>query len=279
MHHGPESVPNQGLRWWGLSDRGKVRKQNEDAFLGLWINAQETHYLGTIGASSMSHADFVFAVSDGIGGAHAGEFASRTAVDKITRLLPKAYKQAALGLEAGFDDVLVELFDQIHRTLMFIGASYPEVEGMGATLSLCWFRPGWAYFGHIGDSRIYYFPRGGGFRQLTQDDTHVGWLFRTGKIKEYEARNHPGRNRLQKALGAGHQFVDPQVGAVGCEVGDRFLLCTDGVVDGLFDEALLDLVTSPPADGLNPAQRIVQQALAQSGRDNTTAVVVEIAES
>lgn len=278
MHARSESPHvTQALRWWGLSDRGKVRKQNEDAFLGLWIDAQESHLLGKIGESSMSHADFVFAVSDGIGGAHAGEFASRTVVDKTQRLLPKAFKQAALGLEAGFDDVLVELFEQIHRTLMFIGNSYPEVEGMGATLSLCWFRPGWAYFGHIGDSRIYYFPRAGGFKQLTQDDTHVGWLYRTGKIKEYEARTHPGRNRLQKALGAGHQFVDPQVGAVGCEIGDRFLLCTDGVVDGLFDEALLDLITSPPNDGLNPAQRIVQQAVAQSGRDNTTAIVVEIA--
>ena len=199
-------------------------------------------------------------------------------MEKITRLLPKAYKQAALGLDAGFDDVLVELFDQIHKTLMLIGNSYPECEGMGATLSLCWFRPGWAYFGHIGDSRIYYFPkRDGGFRQVTQDDTHVGWLYRQGKINEYELRTHPGRTRLQKALGAGHQFVDPQVGAVGCEPGDRFLLCTDGVVDGLFDEALLELVTAPIKGGVNPAQRIVQQAVAQSGRDNTTAIVVEIA--
>jgi protein phosphatase len=275
--------PNQqiasGLRWWGLSDRGRVRPHNEDAFVGLWIDARETHFLGKVGEASMEHADFVFAVSDGIGGAHAGEFASRTTVDKITKLLPRSYKQAALGLEAGFSDVLEELFDQIHRTLCFMGNSYPECQGMGATLSVCWFRPGWVYFGHIGDSRIYYFPkREGGFRQITHDDTYVGWLFRTKQINEREARNHPRRNMLQKALGAGHQFVDPQVGAVGCEPGDLFLLCTDGVVDGLFDHSLHELATTAPPgmEELNPAQRLVKTAVANTGRDNTTAVVVEL---
>ena len=68
----------------------------------------------------------------------------------------------------------------------------------------------------------------------------MGWLFRNGKINEREARTHPRRNLLQKALGAGHQFVDPQVGAVAYEPGDRFLLCTDGLVDGLYDEQLLE---------------------------------------
>ena len=59
-------------------------------------------------------------------------------------------------------------------------------------------------------------------KQLTEDDTHVGWLFRNGKINEYEARTHPRRNVLQKALGGDNQFVDPQVGAVACERGDIF---------------------------------------------------------
>ena len=154
----------------------------------------------------------------------AGEFASRITVEKITRLLPRTFQQGAVGLEAGLTDVLEELFDQIHRALLFVGGSYEETAGMGATLSLCWFTSGWMYFGHIGDSRIYYLPaREGGIRQITQDDTYVGWLYRNGKINEREARTHPRRNVLQKALGAGNQFVDPQVGAVACEPGDLFL--------------------------------------------------------
>ena len=89
---------------------------------------------------------------------------------------------------------------------------------MGATLSLAWFTPGWMYFAHIGDSRIYYRSgREGTLRQITHDDTYVGWLFRKGEINEREARTHPRRNVLQRALGAGNQFVEPQVGAVVCE--------------------------------------------------------------
>ena len=222
------------LKWFGWTDRGKVRPNNEDAFLGLQFDAREVHHLGKHGEAPLTNNDFVFAVSDGMGGARAGEYASRIAVEKITKLLPRSFQQSALGLDAGCADVLTELFVQIHRALTYLGSSYEECAGMEATLSLCWFSPGWMYFAHIGDSRIYYLPaREGGIKQLSHDDTHVGWLFRNGKINEREARDHPMRNVLQKALGGGNQFVDPQVGAVAYEPGDIFLLCTDGLTEGI----------------------------------------------
>jgi protein phosphatase len=135
------------------------------------------------------------------------------------------------------------------------------------------------YFGHVGDSRIYYLPaREGGIKQLSHDDTHVGWLFRNGKLNEREARSHPRRNVLQKALGGGNQFVDPQVGAVGYAPGDIFLLCTDGLVEGLYDGQLVELLRSPEfaGAGQNPAQRLVESAVQKDGRDNTTALVIEV---
>ena len=279
MNDLPDTSPTL-LQWSGVTDVGKVRRNNEDTFLGLQFDAQEVRFLGKVGEASTEHADFVFAVSDGMGGAMAGEFASRVTVEKITHLLPRAFKQSAVGLNAGFEDVLEELFDQIHKALLYLGESYEECAGMGATLSLCWFAPGWMYFAHVGDSRIYYLPaRGGGLRQVTDDDTHVGWLFREGKISEREARSHPRRTSLQKALGAGHQFVTPQVGAVAYEKGDLFLLCTDGLTDGLFDGQLLQRLRSPDAAeaALNPAQRLVAASLACAGRDNTTALVIEAA--
>ncbi len=266
------------LRWSGWTDRGKVRKNNEDSFLGLQFDAEEVRHLGKIGEGATEHDDYIFAVSDGMGGAMAGEFASRITVEKITRLLPRSYRQSASGLDAGIDDVLTELFDQIHRALIFLGQSYEECAGMGATLSLCWFTPGRMFFGHIGDCRIYYLSaREGGLRQITHDDTHVGWLFRNGKLNEREARNHPRRNVLQKALGAGNQFVTPQLGAVACEPGDVFLLCTDGIVDAFRDEQLLDRLRGSdfPIAG-NAAQQIVEAAVQASGRDNTTAQVIEL---
>jgi serine/threonine protein phosphatase PrpC len=91
------------------------------------------HYLGKIGEAFTGATDFVFAVSDGMGGAKAGEFASRITVDKITHLLPRSFKQSAMGLEAGFADVLTELFDQIHRALTFVGAVTRKCHGMQAT--------------------------------------------------------------------------------------------------------------------------------------------------
>ncbi len=270
----PPNEPPGHLRWFGLTDRGKVRPNNEDSFLCLQFDAQEVRYLGRIGEAPTGSADFIFAVSDGMGGARAGEFASRMAVDKITRLMPRSFKQSATGIVAGFEDVLTELFHEINRSLTYLGNSDPDCSGMGATLSMCWFTPGWMYHGHIGDSRIYYLPaQGGGIKQITQDDTHVGWLFRNGQINERQARDHPRRNALQKALGAGHQFVDPQVGAVAYETGDRFLLCTDGLVDGLYNAQIQDLVSGREA---NPAERLVRTAVEQAGRDNTTALMVEV---
>jgi len=267
------------LRWYGVTDRGKVRQNNEDAFVAVQFDGKELRYLGKVGEDSGSHNDFVFAVSDGMGGAMAGEYASRITIDKLAHLLPGFFKQKAGGLESGFADVLEELFDQVHRQLTYLGACYEECTGMGATLSLGWFTPGWMYFAHIGDSRIYYQSgRDSTLRQITHDDTYVGWLFRKGEINEREARTHPRRNVLQRALGAGNQFVDPQVGAVKCEPGDRFLLCTDGVIEGLYDSGLADLLTrpTPAAPDWNPAQLLVTTAVQNAGRDNTTAVVVEV---
>jgi len=272
--------PPLRLRWSGVTDRGKVRKNNEDSFVAIQFDAQELRYLGKVGEDSGEHNDFVFAVSDGMGGAMAGEFASRITVDKITHLLPRSYRLGVSGLESGFADVLEVLFEQVHKALTYLGSSYEECKGMGATLSMSWFTPGWMYFAHVGDSRIYYQPAGGGkLRRITHDDTYVDWLFRKGEINEREARTHPRRNVLQKALGAGNQFVDPQIGAVTCEPGDIFLLCTDGVVEGLYDHTIADLLQRPKdatADSWNPAQTLVTSSIENAGRDNTTALVVEL---
>ncbi|HUB87808.1 MAG TPA: protein phosphatase 2C domain-containing protein [Verrucomicrobiae bacterium] len=262
------------LKWSGCTDTGKVRANNEDAFLGLQFDARETHRLGKFGEASMETMDFAFAVSDGMGGARAGEFASSIAVEKITTLLPRAFKQSASGMNTGFADVLAELFSQIHRALVFVGGSYEETEDMQATLSLAWFTPGWMYLAHIGDSRIYHLPKGKTkIKQLTHDDTHTGWLFRAGKISERDAKTHPQRHALQRALGGDNQFVDPQVGAIAWERGDIFLLCTDGLTDGLYDNQLAELLRAKPE---NPARQLVETSVKNSGRDNTTALVVQI---
>ena len=132
--------------WSASTDPGRFRKNNEDAFLSLILDGEGVFRLGKFGEAPLSQQDFVFAVSDGMGGANAGEFASRIAVEQITRLLPSSFRLAAGGFSLGFQDVLGELFEQIHSELTLLGTSYEELNGMGATLSLCWLRPGWMYF-------------------------------------------------------------------------------------------------------------------------------------
>jgi len=274
-----EATAALSLKWFGWTDRGKVRKNNEDSFLGLQFDAREVRRLGRLGDASLASADCAFAVSDGMGGALAGEYASNIAVEKITTLLPRSFGQRAAGLDAGFDDVLTELFSQVHRALAYLGQSYEECHGMETTLSLCWFTPGWLYFGHIGDSRIYYLSkRDCSIKQISHDDTYVGWMFRSGQINEREARTHPRRNVLQKALGGSNQFVDPQVGAVGLERGDIFLICSDGLTEGLYNHNILDLLrpNNPPAPDYNPARQLVLEAVKNDGRDNTTALVIQV---
>ena len=274
----PLPAPLTDLRWSGLTDRGKVRPNNEDSFLALAFDGREVRRLGKIGNASSATSDFVFAVSDGMGGAKSGEFASRITVEKITQLLPKSFKLSASGMSSGFTDILLEVFHAIHYELLKFGYSYEECLGMGTTLTLGWLTPGWLYFGHIGDSRLYYLPQSGGITQLTHDHTHVGYLRRQGQINEREARAHPMRNALHQALGAGHQFIEPQFGAVALTPGDRFVLCSDGLVDGLWVRHIEALIRtpSPTEKKRSPAERLVAASLENSGQDNTTALAFEL---
>jgi protein phosphatase len=279
MEHHHRAPTSARLQWFGRTDRGKVRPNNEDAFLGLQFDGREVHRLGKFGDAATRNADLAFAVCDGMGGAKAGEVASRIAVEKITTLLPREFRHSATGLTTGFDDVLAELFGQIHQALALLGESYEECAGMETTLSLCWFTPQWMHFGHVGDSRIYYLPANSDtIKQLSHDDTHVGWLFRRGMLNEREARHHPRRNVLQKALGGSNQFVDPQVGAVAYEAGDMFLLCSDGLIEGLYDEQIAEIMRAKGVAATSPnlADRLVEASLENDGRDNTTALVIQV---
>ena len=276
MSDTPEHAP-QAIRWSGLTDVGRFRKNNEDAFLALALDGEGVRRLGKYGDAGLTENDYIFAVSDGMGGANAGEFASQIAVDKITRLLPQTFRAAAGGLAVGFQDLLGEIFDHIHRELSHMGQAYEELSGMGATLSLCWVRPGWMYFGHVGDSRIYHLPAAGGIQQVSHDHTHVGWQQRKGKLREIQARSHPGRNSLQQVLGGKNQNLSPQFGAVGYEAGDAFLICSDGLVEGLWDSGMKRLIRNPPKNApADVAQRLVAEAVQTDGKDNTTALVFEM---
>jgi protein phosphatase len=131
---------------------GRYRQNNEDSFLALTYDAREVRYLGKIGDSTLADGDFVFAVSDGMGGAKSGEFASRMVVQQVMRLMPRSYKQAAQGLDSGYGDVLDEICHKVHAELNTMGKMYSECTGMGATLSLTCFTPGLMHFPSLSHS-------------------------------------------------------------------------------------------------------------------------------
>ena len=120
----PLPAPQPDLRWSGLTDRGKVRPNNEDSFLALAFDGREVRRLGKIGNASSATSDFVFAVSDGMGGAKSGEFASRITVEKITQLLPKSFKLSASTIEQR--DVLARLHTQ---NLHMAGSCRGQLDG------------------------------------------------------------------------------------------------------------------------------------------------------
>lgn len=273
----PKEKPAQ-LRWSALTHPGRFRKNNEDAFIALRLDSEGYQVLGKIGEHPTVTNDLIFAVSDGMGGANSGEFASRIAVQKIADLLPASFRLGALGIQGNPPDILEELFTRIHAAMRDMAFHYEECQGMGATLSLGWFTPGWMHYAHAGDSRIYFLPRKSGeIRQLTEDHTHVASMLKKGLISEQQARVHPERNVLYNVLGGKNREVTAQIGAVGYQPGDRFIFCSDGLTEGLRPHRMLTLLDDPPprfADGL-PAERLFRDALEESGRDNITVMVIE----
>jgi len=267
----------QKIAWSGTTHPGRFRPNNEDQFLAMLLDKHGIRYLGKTGEASLEKCDFIFAVSDGMGGERSGEFASRIAMEKITIQLPRQFSLGEDRFSAYSDEILLELFKSIHADMLKLGRFDDNCRNMGATLTLAWFRRGRVYFGHIGDTRLYHLPTSGGITQVTEDHTHVGWLRRTGQLNEREARMHPRKNVLAQALGAGHRYLVPQVGVMDYDPGDRFVLCSDGVIEGLWDRGIEDVArgTATGTHAGSKAEQLVWTAVEESGRDNATAVVVE----
>ena len=262
------------VSWSCSTNVGKFRSNNEDSYLALMLKEEGVHFLGSQGKSEAGNSDYIFAVSDGMGGANSGEFASRIAVEKITSSLTQCSRSDSSEHGMG-SDVLTQLFRDINSEMNRYGESYPECKGMGATLSMCLLLPGSIRIAHIGDSRIYHLTtdeeENNIFQQLTDDDTRVASLLKNGEISKYEARNHPMRNMLTKALGADNQFVDPQIKEFRVKKGDRLLICSDGVTDGVCDSELEGLLNKG-----SDAEVVVDYAVQISGKDNATAVIIDL---
>jgi protein phosphatase len=209
-----------------------------------------------------------------MGGHTGGAIASQMVVSQLNRYIP-----AMLGdfNGAGSPGALIEnAIFSLHHHILRTAEGRPEIDDMGATVVFGLFCRGELHFGHVGDSRLYRF-RNGRLKQLTDDHSFVGKLQQEGKISEREARINPRRNILTQAIGAQCEFIHPQVGTSRVKKGDWFLICTDGVNDGLWDkhieqEFLMAGLTNNRPKGV--ASNLLERAFREAGNDDTTLFVI-----
>jgi protein phosphatase len=226
------------------SDTGRRRRRNEDNYVV---------------------APPLFAVADGMGGAQAGEVASRL---------------AASALEGGDSDGLEgpervdALIQEANRRIYDRASTDPSASGMGTTMTVALVEGMTVAMGHVGDSRAY-LVRGERMEQLTEDHSLVNELQKSGKLSAEEAQAHPQRSVITRAVG-----TDPDVDVDGftieAEEGDIFLICSDGLTDMVGDEEILELVHRNRDDLQKVVEALVAAANRGGGEDNITAVAFRI---
>jgi serine/threonine protein phosphatase PrpC len=236
------------LQYAAISDVGRVRKDNQDSgYAGPWL----------------------LSVCDGVGGAARGDLASSTAIGQLRRL----------------DQPPEENDDEDHRLELVAGALHrasdrigdlvdeePALSGTSTTATLALFDGERLAMGHVGDSRAYLL-RGQEIRQLTSDHTFVQSLIDDGRITEEDARTHPHRNLILKALDGVHE-VDPDLFTVELAERDRILLCSDGASGSLDNGRLADILATGSPDFA--AVELVRASLEAGSTDNVTCIVADV---
>jgi serine/threonine protein phosphatase PrpC len=226
------------------SDTGRRRRRNEDNYVV---------------------APPLFAVADGMGGAQAGEVASRLAASALEG-------DGCDGLDG--PERIDALIQEANRRIYDRAATDPTASGMGTTMTVALVEGMIVAIGHVGDSRAY-LVRGEQMEQLTEDHSLVNELLKSGRLSEEEAQVHPQRSVITRAVG-----TDPDVDVDGftieAEEGDVFLLCSDGLTDMVEDEEILELVHAHRDDLDKAVRSLVTAANRGGGEDNITAVAFRI---
>lgn len=233
-------------------DTGRVRDINQDAF---FVIPEED----------------VFLIADGVGGHNSGEVASRTTMADIAEYIRKN----PIPREEGPDAVkkyFVSLIFAVNSHVYNI-AKESAPGGMATTLVILMLDGGKAYAINVGDSRLYLL-RDENIMQVTEDHTYVNGLVKKGIIDREQAKNHPDRNMITRAIGAESE-VEPDLFLFDVYPGDILLMCTDGLYNELSDSEMYKIITDS-GDMRSACSRLVDEANSRGGADNITAVSVRI---
>ena len=241
------------MRYAALSDTGRVRSQNEDA----WniVQDKENHPVG-------------FVVADGMGGHEAGEVASRIAVDVMSETVV-----SCASLRMNLDDAEIFLrdgLDEANRRIIQYSLEFLKGVPSGTTLTAAWLDGPMMLLIHIGDSRAYLF-RDGAIRQLSRDHTYVAELVASGLIDSETARKHPERNKITRALGF-DMGMKPEVFWERIHDKDQLLFCTDGLTEYATEAEMAEILSAHGPE--TAVEKLVSLANERGGRDNITVIVV-----
>ncbi len=235
------------------TDRGKVRKHNEDNG-GVFMNQE-----GTIFAI----------VADGMGGHRAGDVASTLAVTKMKEAWDEKSSASTPDEEEKW---LEKSINEVNTFLYKHAEENSECKGMGTTVVAAICSDKFVTIAHIGDSRIYLLNESG-FKQLTEDHTLVNVLVKSGQISKEDAEHHPRKNVILRALGT-EQQVEMDIKTIVFEEGDMLLLCSDGLSNKVADDEMERIITSDETLD-QKADYFIKLANEYGGEDNITLILLE----
>ena len=205
----------------------------------------------------------LYGVADGMGGHKGGDIASLMAVSLVRRFL-HGLKPSRDNLRKGIEEANLMIYEeQFYRS---------DLSGMGTTLTVIWEDKKRVLLGHVGDSRAYRL-RGGLIRQVSQDHSMVAELVRDGLLTPEEARRHPYRNIITRALGTS-ETVEVDVTELDKRVGDIYLICSDGLSEYVQEDQMQKILSEHDIE--EAAGLFLNLALAGGGRDNVSLVIAEV---
>lgn len=234
------------------SDIGKAREINQDYYYISEENVEPRLYI----------------LADGMGGYKGGEIASKLATESAKRYIQSNFGKIIKEKE----EILKLVASAVEYANMVVYERSKEdvnLEGMGTTLEICLIYNNKAYIGHVGDSRIYRI-RKDVIRKLTKDHSYVQKLVEDKKITREEAKTHPKKNMLIKALGC-TPYVEPDIRARNFEKGDIFILCSDGLTNMVSEERIYELVNE---DFNTATDKLINEANQAGGYDNITVIII-----
>ena len=274
----PRESAELSVKAFGITDQGKVRSTNEDQFLTaeltksmrLWQTSLPAQPRVQVG-EEQAH---LFLVADGMGGHRAGERASTLAVTAIEHFTLNSFKWffgtdsiEAKKVLAQFQAALM----QADAAIVEEAAEKPELRGMGTTVTMAFQLGAQLCVVHVGDSRAYLY-REGELHQLTKDHTLVAELVRSGVIQPDQAAAHRMRHVITNVVGGPEAGVKVEARALQIQSGDRVLLCSDGLTEGVTDEVIAATLDAE-RDAEAAAKKLLAHAMAGPAKDNITLVV------